>query len=78
VNRYWVHRELDESHRNVFDIYTLTLVSWRDHLFSSCSKKLMNAVLGLIERERNGETISTGLIKQVVSNFGIMCLLLII
>lgn len=70
VNRYWVNRELDESHRNVYDIYTLTLVSWRDVFFIACHTKVMSAVLRLIERERDGQVIPTALVKQIVNNFG--------
>ena len=69
VNRYWVNRELDESHRNIYDIYTLTLVSWRDYFFMPCQVNVMSAVLALVERQRNGETIQSDLIKQVVDNF---------
>lgn len=69
LNRYWVTREIDENHRNVYDIYTLTLVSWRDHLFLNMNQNVMKAVLDLIEKQRNGDMIDTGLIKQVVSNF---------
>lgn len=33
-------------------------------------QNVMKAVLDLIEKQRNGDMIDTGLIKQVVSNFG--------
>ncbi|KAJ3396726.1 hypothetical protein HDU92_002092 [Lobulomyces angularis] len=69
VNRFWVNRELDDSHKDVYDIYTLTLVSWRDNFFLHAQSKVMNAILSLVERQRNGETINTTLIKHVVDNF---------
>lgn len=27
VNRYWIPRERDEGHRNVYDVYTVSLCS---------------------------------------------------
>ena len=49
----------------------LSLVSWRDHFFLAVQENVMNAVLKLIQRQRDGETIDTGLIKKVVDSFGI-------
>ncbi|KAI8809093.1 Cullin [Cladochytrium replicatum] len=69
LNRHWVKREIDEGHKNVYDIYTLTLVSWKDFLFMAVQTKVMNAVLKTIERQRNGDTIETSLIKKVVESF---------
>ncbi|KAJ3045243.1 hypothetical protein HDV00_011115 [Rhizophlyctis rosea] len=69
LNRHWVKREIDEGHKNIYDIYTLSLVSWRDHMFHAVQANAMTAVLHQIIRQRNGETIDTGLIKNVVESF---------
>ncbi|KAI8840058.1 Cullin [Chytriomyces cf. hyalinus JEL632] len=69
LNRHWVKREIDEGHKHIYDINTLALVSWRDHLFMLIQAKIMDAVLLLIERQRNGETIEQSLIKNVVDSF---------
>ncbi|WDK11749.1 Cullin family protein [Colletotrichum graminicola] len=69
LNRHWVKREMDEGKKNIYDVYTLHLVQWRRVLFEQVSTKVMEAVLKLVEKQRNGETIEYGQIKQVVDSF---------
>ncbi|KAK9435039.1 cullin-1 [Metarhizium brunneum] len=69
LNRHWVKREIDEGKKNVYDVYTLHLVQWRKVLFEQVSGKVMDAVLKLVEKQRNGETIEHNQIKQVVDSF---------
>lgn len=66
LNRHWIKREADDGKKEVYEIYTLSLVIWRDHLFHSQKPRLINALLALIEKERNGEQINTHLVKTVV------------
>ncbi|KAK3390964.1 Cullin [Podospora didyma] len=69
LNRHWVKREMDEGKKSIYDVYTLHLVKWRDVLFHFISEKVMSAVLKLVEKQRNGETIEYNQIKQVVESF---------
>ncbi|KAI0396297.1 Cullin-domain-containing protein [Xylariaceae sp. FL0594] len=69
LNRHWVKREMDEGKKNTYDIYTLHLCQWRTNFFALVHGKVMDAVLKLVERQRNGETIEHGKIKQVVDSF---------
>ncbi|GAA5839676.1 hypothetical protein JCM3766R1_000940 [Sporobolomyces carnicolor] len=71
LNRHWVKREKDEGRKNVYVIYILSLVTWKDHFYLHVQQKLKltNAVLKLIEQQRNGETIETDLIKKVMDSF---------
>jgi cullin 1 len=60
---------MDEGKKHIYDVYTLHLVQWRKVLFEQVSAKVMDAVLKLVEKQRNGETIEYGQIKQVVDSF---------
>ncbi|KAI0328850.1 Cullin-domain-containing protein [Cubamyces sp. BRFM 1775] len=72
LNRHWVKRERDEGRKGVYPVYTLALVQWKTNFFmhvQSKNQKLAGAILRLIERQRNGETIDQGLVKKVVDSF---------
>ncbi|KAI5307034.1 hypothetical protein KEM56_005427 [Ascosphaera pollenicola] len=69
LNRHWVKREVDEGKREVYDVYTMHLVRWRDDFFSKIQSRLIQAVLNLIEQQRNGETIEQTQIKAIVDSY---------
>lgn len=69
LNRHWVKREIDEGKKNVYDVYTLHLVKWKEDFFENVHNKVMDAVLNLIEKQRNGETIEQSQIKSIVDSF---------
>ncbi|GAA6057154.1 hypothetical protein JCM3770_003990 [Rhodotorula araucariae] len=73
LNRHWVKREKDEGRKNVYHVYILALVSWKSELYaqlqSGSGNKLTTAVLKLIEKQRQGETIETDLVKKVIDSF---------
>ncbi|KHJ36163.1 putative cullin family protein [Erysiphe necator] len=69
LNRHWVKREMDEGKKNIYDVYTLHLVQWRETLFNELHEKVMKAVLKMVERQRHGETIPHSQIKCIVDSF---------
>ena len=69
LNRHWVKREIDEGKKDVYDVYTLHLVVWKEEFFARTHERVMNAVLKMIERQRNGEIIEQSQIKSIVDSF---------
>jgi cullin 1 len=69
LNRHWVKREMDEGKKNIYDIYTLHLVRWKEDMFTGTQESVMRSVLKLVEKQRNGETIEQSQIKAVVDSF---------
>ena len=69
LNRHWVKREIDEGKKDVYDVYTLHLVIWKDEFFHKTHTRVMNAVLAMIEKQRNGEIIEQSQIKSIVDSF---------
>jgi len=69
LNRHWVKREMEEGKKNIYDIYTLHLVRWKEDMFFGTQEAVMRSVLKLVEKQRNGETIEQSHIKSVVDSF---------
>lgn len=69
LNRHWIKREADDGKKEVYEIYTLSLVIWREHFFQALKARLTNALLTLIEKERNGEQIDTTLVAGVIGAY---------
>lgn len=60
---------MDEGKKNIYDVYTLHLVQWRMTMFNAVHTQVMDAVLKMVERQRNGETIEHNQIKSIVDSF---------
>eukprot|EP01105_Mastigella_eilhardi_P005883 TRINITY_DN1756_c0_g1_i3.p1 TRINITY_DN1756_c0_g1~~TRINITY_DN1756_c0_g1_i3.p1 ORF type:complete len:683 (+),score=179.25 TRINITY_DN1756_c0_g1_i3:196-2049(+) len=69
LNRHWVQRETEDGKQNVYEIYRLALVIWRDHFFSALKSRITRAILQLFAKERNGEQIDSALITVAVASY---------
>ena len=69
LNRHWVKREIDEGKKDVYDIYTLHLVTWKEVFFENTQQRVMAAVLDMVDRQRNGDVIEQQQIKSIVESF---------
>lgn len=66
LNRHWVKRQEEESVHGIYKIDKLALVVILDEAVSKLRTRILDAVLNLITRERNGEAFNTRLISSIV------------
>ena len=64
-----MRREIDEGKKDIYDVYTLHLVEWREVFFTNVHEKVMVAVLKIVRKQRDGETIEQAQIKSIVDSF---------
>ncbi|KAJ7021899.1 Cullin [Mycena alexandri] len=69
LHRYWVKRQRDEGRTGVYQVYTLALAQWRQHLFTLLQPSLTTALLRLVAAQRDGAQIDQALVKKVVESF---------
>jgi len=69
LNRHWVPRAKEEDSKDVYDIYRLNLVVYRDQFFLPLREQVFEAMMNLITRQRNGEGVSTQLIRGITDCF---------
>ena len=60
---------MDEGKKNIYDVYTLHLVRWKEDLFATVQTHVMQSVLKMVEKQRSGETIEQAQIKSIVDSF---------
>lgn len=54
LNRYWVAKERSTGHRDVYDIFSLCLLSWRDYKFYPNLNDLMDQIMDQVQLSRQG------------------------
>jgi len=69
LNRNWIKREVSEGRTLVYDVYTLSLITWKEKVFFNMKDHLIKCLLHLIEKQRNGEQIPEDLVKNVIDSY---------
>ncbi|KAJ7309191.1 Cullin family-domain-containing protein [Mycena albidolilacea] len=58
-----------QGKKGVYQVYTLALAQWRQHLFAPLQPPLTSAILRLVAAQRDGASIDQALVKKVVDSF---------
>ncbi|VEU23850.1 DEKNAAC105054 [Brettanomyces naardenensis] len=69
INRYWVAKERADGHREIYDILSLCLLSWRDYKFHANLPTLINEVMEQIRLQRESKIDSVGNLSVAIKSF---------
>lgn len=69
LNRYWVTKERSSGHRDVYDIFSLCLLSWRDYKFYPNLNILMDEIMEQIQLHRQGVNSSIKQLNIAIKSF---------
>lgn len=69
LNRYWVYKERANGHRDIYDVFSLCLLSWRDYKFHPNLTILMDELMEQIRLQRVGSTDYIKNINVAVQSF---------
>lgn len=68
INRYWVRKERDDGRKDIFDVSTLCLLTWKDCMFRPNLDALLGEILKQIELQRlNKDSVSSDLSTAIKS-----------
>lgn len=69
LNRNWIKRQAEDGKEGIYDINTLSLVNWRDHVYVSLKDILKNEILTIIKQDRDGECVDHTLLSNVLKSY---------
>ncbi|QOU21184.1 hypothetical protein BRETT_000904 [Brettanomyces bruxellensis] len=69
INRYWVAKERADGHREIYDILSLCLLSWRDYKFHANLPILMKQIMEQIRLQRENKIDSVGNLSFAIKSF---------
>eukprot|EP01129_Flabellula_baltica_P017347 TRINITY_DN9591_c0_g1_i1.p1 TRINITY_DN9591_c0_g1~~TRINITY_DN9591_c0_g1_i1.p1 ORF type:complete len:765 (-),score=156.91 TRINITY_DN9591_c0_g1_i1:19-2313(-) len=70
MHRYWVQSQITAGEDTVREIFPLSLVVWRNTVFTKIKDRLMRSLLDMINRNRNGDReVDLFLIKNVLLSY---------
>jgi len=72
LNRNWIKREVSEGRTYIYDVYNLSLIIWKEKVFTNMKDLLIACLLQLIERQRHGEQIPEDLVKNVIESYTLL------
>lgn len=69
MNRYWVQKERSDGRRDIFDVNTLSLLTWRDVMFKPNSDLLIKEILEQIRLQRENQVVDTRSLSVAIRSF---------
>eukprot|EP01125_Pyxidicula_operculata_P006382 TRINITY_DN2218_c0_g1_i1.p1 TRINITY_DN2218_c0_g1~~TRINITY_DN2218_c0_g1_i1.p1 ORF type:complete len:752 (+),score=188.33 TRINITY_DN2218_c0_g1_i1:1778-4033(+) len=69
MHRYWIPSQQSNGDNTIRDIYTLSLLKWRETAYTPMKGKLLEALLDLVTADRNGEQTDKTLLSNMVTAY---------
>lgn len=69
INRYWVAKERADGHREIYDVLSLCLLSWRDYKFYKNLPTLMSEIMEQIRMQREGKMDTSVNLSVAIKSF---------
>lgn len=69
MNRYWVQKERSDGKREIYDVNTLCLMTWKEVIFDQNNELLVKEILEQIRVERDGNIIKKNNITTAIKSF---------
>jgi cullin 1 len=66
MHRYWIP---SQASNGVRDVFTLSLIKWRDIVFVGLKERLLGTLLNIIDKDRVGEQIDRTMISNMVQSY---------
>lgn len=68
MNRYWVQKERSDGRRDIFDVNTLALLTWREEMFFPNSNTLIKEILDQIKMQRENQVVDTSKLSIAIKS----------
>ncbi|KAH3674233.1 hypothetical protein WICMUC_003475 [Wickerhamomyces mucosus] len=69
MNRYWIQKERSDGRREIYDVNTLALLTWRDHLFDKNIDILTKEILEQIKLQRDNQVVDNRTLSVAIRSF---------
>ncbi|AGO11872.1 AaceriADR106Wp [[Ashbya] aceris (nom. inval.)] len=69
MNRYWVQKERSDGKRNIFDVNTLCLMTWKQVMFDQHCQGLVDEILQQLTLQRDGRIVNQTDITTAIKSF---------
>jgi cullin 1 len=69
LNQNWVGRQHSNGVKGISNVYIMAMEIWQDVFFKESNQSLIQTCLRLINEERNGRSVDSSLIRQVVQSY---------
>ncbi|KAJ1913497.1 ubiquitin ligase (cullin) of SCF [Tieghemiomyces parasiticus] len=68
MNRYWVRRQREEGHADIYDVRTLCLALWAECVFTPVADRLTVAAMDLITEQRSGTVVPSDYVRDLAQS----------